>query len=285
MHPSVSSIVSILFLLIGAVALYSMMTKLGSQQTSHPSLHSKLHKFAGWIFIVLFLVFFIVMLGRLRNYWEELPSRLTLHIVLALVLFLLLLVKVTIARFFPSLAKNLFLLGLGAYIAAFTLVGITGGYYLIRRFEHLPYIYHAELPEQMLDERLGKELFISKCSTCHMLKDVMKPRSKEAWEKVANEMFLLAEPRITADEIGQLLYYLTSTHVPKPFTGSEDASIVEKHCLPCHEAKDIYEKRFSRAAWMEILEEMNGYGPELVPKEKLPEIADFLERTQKLVRD
>ena len=196
---------------------------------------------------------------------------------------LLLPVKIIIYHFFPRLGKNLFLLGLSAYLSAFTLVGITAGYFVIRSFEHFPYIYHAELPEQMLDEKLGKELFISKCSTCHMLKDIMKPRSKEAWEKISNEMFILAEPRITADEMGQILYYLTLTHVPKQFTGPEDASLIEKHCLPCHEAKDIFEKRFSKVIWIEILKEMNGYDPEIVPKEKIPEIADFLEKSQKSV--
>ena len=280
MSPGINTFISLVFLICGAVAVYTMMASMGKSQISRPDIYARWHKIAGWVFVALFLLMLIFMIGKLENYWEEPPSRITLHIFLALILFLLLLTKISIPRFFPKLGKNLFMFGFTIFLASFTLIGITGGYYVIRRVKKLPYVYHSEMPEQMLDERFGKELFITKCSTCHMLKDIMKPRSKKAWEDVLNEMLILAEPRITVDEMNQILYYLSLTHVPEPFRGPGDASLVEKHCLPCHDATEIYEKRFNRTAWMEIVRQMNQYDPEIVPEGKIDDIVDFLINNQ-----
>lgn len=282
MTPLTSTITSIVFLLTGALAVYTMMSRMGSSQPVKPELYRTLHRIAGWIFVVLFIAMLSFMLGKLENYWEEPPSRITLHISLALVLFILLWIKVMIPRFFPKLGKNLFLIGFSVYLISFTMVGLTAGYYIIRRSKRMPYISHAELPERMLDERFGKELFITKCSTCHMLKDIMKPRSREAWERVLNDMLILAEPRITGDEMAQILYYLSLTHVPQPYQGAEEAPPVDRHCLPCHDAKEIYEKRFSPSAWREVVKEMNGYDPEIVPEDKIDEIVDFLVESQRI---
>ncbi|MGA1791343.1 MAG: hypothetical protein ACMUIM_07650 [bacterium] len=282
MPPLTSTIISIVFLFVGAFTVYVMMSIMGAHQPAKPELYRKMHRIAGWIYVILFIAMLLFMLGKLEKYWEEPPSRITLHISLALILFLLLFLKVIIPRFFPRLGKNLFLIGFSVYLISFTLVGLTAGYFIIRRSKQLPYISHAELPERMLDERFGKELFITKCSTCHMIKDIMKPRSKEAWEKVLNEMLILAEPRITGDEMAQILYYLSLTHVPQPYRGAEDASPVDRHCLPCHDAKEIYGKRFSPPAWREIVKEMNGYDPEIVPEDKIDEIVDFLVENQKI---
>lgn len=78
------------------------------------------------------------------------------------------------------LGKLLFLLGTSVYLTSFTRVSITEGYYAIWKYEEKPYISHAEIPEGMKDEAIGKELFITKCSTCHLLQDIMKPRSEMA---------------------------------------------------------------------------------------------------------
>jgi cytochrome c5 len=199
---------------------------------------------------------------------------------MAVSLVFLLAVKILIPRFFPKLGKNLFLLGIGVYLISFTLVVITGGYYLIRRLESAPYISHAKLASHMLDEKLGKELFIEKCSTCHVLENIMKPRSAEAWEKVVNDMVVLAGPRITRDEGGQILHYLTVTHVPNPLTEPDESSLMQKHCLPCHDATEIFAKRYNRTAWTEIVKQMNQYDAELVPAENIDEIVDFLLKNQ-----
>ena len=130
----------------------------------------------------------------------------------------------------------------------------------------------------MKDERLGKELFINKCSTCHALDKIMAPRSVGSWEEVINEMVILAEPRIKPDEAEQILHYLVVTHVPKPFVGSEAASLLEKHCLPCHEEQEITGTSHTRDEWMQIVQRMNEIDPEIVAEDKIEEsVNDLLE--------
>lgn len=280
MGPLVSSIVSGIFLVAGAVALYTMLSIQGGRKVSNPKLFVLIHKAAGWLFVLSFVVMFVFMLERIEDYWEESAARIALHVTLAVALFLLLAIKVLLAKYFKGLSKNLFPVGILVYLMAFTLVGITGGYYLMRLLSKTPYISHARLAERMYDERLGKELFITKCSTCHSLDRIMQPRSIASWEKVVNDMVAIADPRIKPDEAEQILYYLTQTHVPKAYEGTAEASLVDTHCLPCHNAQDIYMNHYNRTGWMEIVQQMNKYDPEIVPADKIGEIVDYLLQNQ-----
>jgi len=280
MDPLVSTILSGIFLVVGATAVYFMMAKMGRKEAAHPERYTRLHRWFGWIFVVLFLVLFISMLERIESYYEESSPRITFHVVLSVALFLLILVKVSIPRFFKMLGKHLFLLGIGVYLTAFTLVTITAGYYIIWKYEDEPYISHAEIPEHIKDINLGKELFIVKCSTCHLLESIMQPRSLESWEKIINEMVKIAEPRISIAEANQILHYLNATHTPEKKSVPASASLLEKHCLPCHNAKEIWSQSYSRSGWREIVKKMNEYDPEIVPLEKTGELVDFLIKNQ-----
>lgn len=280
MDPLISTIFSGVFLVIGGAAVYFMMAKMGRKELVHPDRYIVLHKWFGWIFVVLFLVLFVSMLERIESYYEESSPRITFHVVLSVALFLLILIKISIPRFFRMLGKHLFALGLAVYLTAFTLVTITAGYYIIWQYKEEPYIYHADIPEHIKDINLGKELFIVKCSTCHLLENIMQPRSVESWEKIVNEMVKIAEPRITLDEANQILHYLNATHTPERIAVPATASLLEKHCLPCHSAKEIWSHSYSRSGWREIVKKMNEYDPEIVPLEKTGELVDFLIKNQ-----
>lgn len=276
MNPLPSTILSTLFLIFGAVAVFSMFTLLGSNKSLNPQRLKVIHKVSGWMFVALFVLMFVTMIGRIEEYWEESSARIALHVALAVALFFLLLMKILIPRFFPKLGKHLFALGISVYLSGFMLVVITGGYHVVWILRENPYISHAGLEEHMLDERMGKELFITKCSTCHALDSIMAFRSVESWEEIINRMVEFAEPRIKPDEGKQILYYLVQTHVPRVFEGPEDASPVEQHCLPCHDSSDIYVNSYSRHGWLEVVSEMNTYDQEVVPKDKIEDIVEYL---------
>lgn len=280
MSPFLSTVLSAIFLVSGAVAVYTMMALQG-RSVSRPGVYLKIHKTAGWLFAVLFCVMFVYMLQRVGEYWENFSPLAAFHITLAVLALLLLVFKIATPRLFPRLNKNLYLLGTGIYLVSFTMVVISAGHYVIHAAKGDPYLSHAKLPAHILDERLGKELFIEKCSTCHMLEQIMKPRNARSWEKVVNEMISLASPRITWDEGGQILHYLTMTHVPKPAKVPAQASLTDRHCLPCHEVTDLSVKQYSRIGWTEIVKKMHEYDPDIVPSGKTDEIVDFLLESQK----
>lgn len=280
MSPFLSTILSGIFLLAGALAVYTLMALQGGRTPANPRLYLNIHRAAGWVFVILFAVVFLFMMARVKDYWEEHSPRIAIHVTLSVALVALLAAKVLIPRLFPKLKPNLLFLGLTVYILSFTMVGITAGYYLIWRYEESPRVSRRELPAHMLVESLGKELFIERCSVCHVLKEIMTPRSADAWEKVINDMIAIAEPRITHAEGEQILHYLAQTHQPKHFEGTADSTPVQRHCLPCHDATEVFAKRYTREGWTAIVRQMTEYDPQTVPPEKYEEITNYLLRTQ-----
>lgn len=253
-----------------------MLSVHGRGKIANPKLYMKWHKVSGWIYVTLFFIIFIFMVSRIGDFWEEDSARIALHASLSVGLLFLLFIKIIIPRVFPRLGKHLFSLGIAVYFIGFILVGITGGYHLVWIYRQTPYISHAAIPDHMADLQLGKELFIMKCSTCHSLDKIMNFRSAENWADVVNEMMIHAEPRIKPDEASQILYYLTQTHVPKPLEPAEEATLLQRYCLPCHAASDILKHSYTRVGWLEITKEMNSYDPGIVPEDKIDEIVDYL---------
>ena len=175
---------------------------------------------------------------RVAHYTDEFSSRITWHFSLAIALLCLLVIKISIPRIFPNLGRNLFSLGAGVYLLAFPVVVITAGYHIEKIITHEPYVYHGDFDKDFADERLGKEFLITKCSTCHVIETILKPRSEKAWGIVVNRI-ALAQPKIRAGEASQILAYLGKNFAPKPIATTASASLIEKHCLPCHEEKEI----------------------------------------------
>ncbi len=275
LSPQNTTILSLLFLIAGGVSLVIMMAKLGGKQFARPERATRIHRVSGWIFVVLYLTLLVVMVGRIERYWEVSPARIAIHVALAISLFLLLAVKVAIPRIFPGLSRHLFVFGVTAYLVGFVLVGITAGYYLVQVFRGAPYISHSTIPSRMQDRRLGMELFITRCSVCHQLRDVLTPRKPEEWEKVVTRMVKLAEPRISPAEAGQILDYLQATRIPKPSAGP-GSSLVDRCCTPCHTIEDIERRHFDLGGWERIVRRMSKHAPDIVPPGKIRTIADAL---------
>lgn len=272
--PIWSSVLSLVFLGVGAVCLFLILMAQGRPQVEDYKRLARYHRWAGRLFSGLFFLLFIFMLARIEDQWEESSARIALHVALATALLVLIILKISIPRYFPKLRQHLFLLGVSIYVAAFTMVGITAGYYLIWKYEEVPYLSHAELSPKMLETAMGKQLFIEKCSTCHLLENIMHPRSEEAWEKIMTRMVALAAPRITPAEGGQILHYLALTHTPRSVG---EGSLLRMYCFPCHEKEsDILVENYSRSDWRESVRRMREYGPDIIPEEKVGEIVDFL---------
>lgn len=190
-----------------------MMIRLGRQSPSRTFLI--IHRVAGWSFAILCLVMTTVMVERLTRHPEQLSPLNALHFTLSVVLILLLAVKLVIPRFFPGLAKHLFLLGLSAFLTAFSLVGISAGDYLVHKIRKLPYVAHVDLSDSPLDPLLGKQLAIVRCAPCHVVKDILTNKSPEEWKRTVNRMVKLAAPQITPGEARQILHFLVTDYGPR----------------------------------------------------------------------
>jgi hypothetical protein len=276
--PPLSTFLTALFLLAGASAVWSMLVMLGRRDRSSRIPYRIIHRVSGWAFFLLFLLLFLTMFGRLEDFWEESPPRVAIHFALAIGCLFLLLVKVAVARRFKGLAKHLFALGVGSYLLAFPMAVITGSYYVLRVLEGTPYISHASLPE-MLDEELGKTLLMSRCTSCHLLADILRPYTREQWEEIITRMVALARPRIRPIEAKQILNYLVLNH-RRPDPLPSGTTPFDRHCSPCHDRQELRGKRFDREGWEAVVRRMHDRDRDLVPLEKMPEIVDYMMKFQ-----
>ncbi len=80
MGPLLSTILSGIFLILGAVAVYTMVSVQGARSVSHPRVYLAVHRISGWLFAALFVVIFVFMLQRVEDYWEEASPRVNIHI-------------------------------------------------------------------------------------------------------------------------------------------------------------------------------------------------------------
>src|SRR5690349_7895036 len=101
LHASLSASLGSLFVLLAAANVWVMLH--ASSRSKDHAAHSRLmraHRLGGYTFILLFCVFFYFMALRIKGVSDELPPRLTFHLILALLLIPILLVKVLIARYY-----------------------------------------------------------------------------------------------------------------------------------------------------------------------------------------
>lgn len=271
--PFWSTVVAFLFLLAGAVAVVSVVLKLGREDRRDHLF--RVHHAAGWVFASIYYAMLVHMLVRVSESREEFPPRIVAHITLAIALCFLIALKIGIARYIPAFARNLFPLGVMIYALAFPMALITAGNYLLALYNRDAYVFHDVLRPALADERLGKEFLIANCSTCHPLERILRPRSRAAWESVVGRMTLLA-PRIPAEEAKQILYYLASNFAPKAVPRKEGMTLLEKHCLPCHSADEIHTHQYSFEGWRAVIAKMSAMDETIVPEDKIEELAAHL---------
>ena len=117
----VSVILAGLFVFLAGFNVWNMLTNPG-MSTRRSSLWIQIHRVTGYAFIALFVILCYFMFLRVKGWSDELPARLILHMVLALSLAPLLLVKVIVARYQKAARDLLMALGIGIFTIAFSVV-------------------------------------------------------------------------------------------------------------------------------------------------------------------
>ena len=172
------SIVSLVFLAAGIVAVLSMLTLMGraEKKMSGPALR-RIHRTAGIIFFILTLVISFVCIRYVAAFGGRLAVRPVFHAVLALALFIVLLLKITIVRFYREFLRIVPTLGMTVFVLAFLVVGTSAGYYFLKAGPAIG--KEPPITEKVQEEEaeplealvgsvdLGSALFEQNCSFCH----------------------------------------------------------------------------------------------------------------------
>jgi mono/diheme cytochrome c family protein len=171
------SIMSLVFLAAGVVAVISMLTLMGrAEKKMSGTALRRIHKTAGVIFFILTLVISYVCIKYVASFGGSLTVRPVFHSVLALALFIVLLLKIMIVRFYREFLRIVPTLGMIVFILAFLVVGTSAGYYFLKAGSASGQEPPAaeEVPEESEPKEasagsaeLGSALYEQNCAFCH----------------------------------------------------------------------------------------------------------------------
>jgi ferredoxin-NADP reductase/mono/diheme cytochrome c family protein len=261
-----NSLTGVLFILLGTAAVWLIFD--ASRRVHSPSAKDRLlqaHRAAGYLFIAVFCFMTWSMVLRTRNGPEELPLPSMVHILLAMVLAPLLLVKLLIARYYKTFTAALVPLGLTIFTIGFVLIATTAGPYLLRRSTMKNISLQAiDLGGERIDLRAAESLMQKRCSSCHSLERVVSARKDaEGWLGTINRMRALPSSRIPEADARIILSYLISENSVDSSSAQGELAIgkalVDSHCNRCHALDRVYKAAKNPDEWRETLTRMVQY--------------------------
>ncbi len=162
------SVIAIFFLGFGLIAVICMLTLMGRAESKvSAAFLRRTHKITGFIFTALYLIIGYFCLHYVKMLGEGMSTRAVFHSVLALALFVVLALKLSIVQFYRQFLRYVPGLGMTAFSLAFMVFFTSTGYFFLVRGGAT----QAEKPvaevEAIADAGRGQSLFDNQCSFCH----------------------------------------------------------------------------------------------------------------------
>jgi mono/diheme cytochrome c family protein len=181
-----------------------------TRTSSAPRWAMLLHRLLGYAFAVIYILLMWKMLPRLWQYQVEFPARTVVHIVVGFSIGFLLLVKITVMRFFRHFEEWMPYLGTSIMGLTIVLIGLSIPYAFqekrlaqealsetnrIRVAQQLPscnFPSSAPSPSELSTEaslEKGRDVLLGNCIKCHDLKTILaKPRTPAGWWQTVDRM-------------------------------------------------------------------------------------------------
>jgi ferredoxin-NADP reductase len=290
LQTPVSAVLGLVFILIGASAIWLIFeASRHSHDQAARNRRIRAHRIAGYLFIALFCFMTWLMLLRLKDAADELSLRSMLHILVAMVLAPLFLIKVLVARYYKSYTSALVPLGLTIFTLGFVLIASTAGPYVLRRATIKDISLDAvAMGAARIDLGASESLMERRCSRCHNLERIAGARKDaRGWLATINRMRALPGSGISEADARTILSYLVSENsIDSSSTQGVLAvgrALVDTHCNRCHTLDRTYQSVKSPAEWNVTVTRMVSYarGTEGFFKPGEPErIIRFLSTTQ-----
>jgi len=241
MPISVTATLGVLFLLLAFASTYLMFRFWGypydkeERKSGCPQWKMNIHRAVGYAYAAIYVVMMTQMVPRLWEYQVEFPPRTVAHIMLGFTIGVLLILKVSILRWFRHFEEWMPFLGVALLLSTVLLSGLS-----------LPFVvreqaiaaseetFHPENQKRVrellagaglpaatdLDQlsrprqlRIGRRVLLEKCTFCHDLRTaISRPRTPQDWvrtvERMAEKPTLGA--RISPDEVHAAAAYLVA---------------------------------------------------------------------------
>jgi cytochrome c2 len=186
----IKSLLALLLFVSAAVGMYTMFEVFG-RGTAVTAIHrfKRLHKVSGYIYLVVFFLISYLCIGFIAASKTEPSPRVVIHMLLALGIIVLFLLKVLFVRIYRQFYAQARIIGIMMGVMSFMLVGISSGYYLTvsgfgrdRTIDKSVYYALrgpflavvksgspgvAAIRTDRLSIERGRILFASRCAGCH----------------------------------------------------------------------------------------------------------------------
>jgi cytochrome c2 len=229
----IKSILAIFFILAAFIATFSMLTLMGkTERKTSATFLRRMHKSSGLVFIAFLLVLAYLCLRYWAKAGDQISTRAVFHGVLSFAVIGVLILKLSIVRFYKQFLRFAPVMGLTVFTLSFVVFSISAGFFFLRTFcakDSMPRVPTSQAIIRGNAEN-GALLFANMCSFCHYpdreeskqgpgLKNILKKERLPASGRPANienikaqlKAPFLAMPSFSAladQEIADLIAYL-----------------------------------------------------------------------------
>ena len=248
MDTSVSTALGLVFLTLSVASVFLMYKLWGypyneeTHTSTAPRSLTLLHRCIGYSYRIIYLIMMWHMVPRLWSYQVELPARTVAHLMLAISIGVLLLVKITIVRFCSHFSSAIPYIGTTIMLFTFLLIGLSVPFTLREHFlqsgthvaggnvfsdENLQRVHTLLKTAGMAEDvpvaalaskdvlREGRSVLLSKCVFCHDLRTILaKPRTPSSWVQTVQRMAIkpmLGPPLTERDQWTSSTYLIAIT--------------------------------------------------------------------------
>ena len=205
----IKSILSIIFLLSGLVAIICMLTQMGkAEKKISAAFLRKMHKISGFVFFGLLLVISYFCLRYWAMVGDQISTRAIFHGVLAFGLLIIFILKISIVQFYKQFLRFAPVLGMTVFCLAFVVFSTSGGYYFLRMLYSNPEqmeISTVSQPQIQGSMESGAILFQNKCRSCHYAEKEDKKLGPGLKNLLKSEKLPQSGRRATVENVKQQL--------------------------------------------------------------------------------
>lgn len=239
MPISVTATLGVLFLVLAFVSTYLMFSFWGypydkeRRRSDCPQWKMNIHRAVGFAYVAIYIVMMTQMVPRIWEYQVEFPARTVAHIMLGFTIGVILLLKISILRWFRHFEEWMPVLGVGLLVCTVLLSGLSLPFVVREQaVANSEDTFSEENRERVRDLlataglppstdlealssprwlRYGRRVLLEECTFCHDLRTaISRPRTPQDWVRTVERM---AEkptlgPRIADDEIHAAAAYL-----------------------------------------------------------------------------
>ncbi len=304
MNAAINSILGSLFLLLAFGTVFLMFKLWGYpfNKTTHksaaPPALMRVHRLMGYAYFVIYIVLMFQMVPRLWMYQVEFPARTVAHIVCGILIGVVLIVKLSILRFFRHFEEWMPALGVSLLVLTVTLTslsipfavraqGLDGRTFSPENLQRVKNLLpQAGFLEEVNLEQLaslsslnrGRQKLVSDCATCHDLRTVLvKPRTPSDWLQTVNRMAEKPNPSgmlelndqhsivaylvaITPDLQNSLQIKRQQTALVPASSSIEPKQLFDKTCSQCHASNLVEVHNFKTNPAQVLVERMMSNG-------------------------